>query len=293
MLRARSDGPSRSISGTGSARAELGPARETAGKRPGNRRAARARKPPPRPPVLPPRPPRGSAFPRAAAERSEPPPSLRSRRTGGFATNFLANDSGRSRRPCPQPQPRGSCRGRRALRTPRGRRRRRRVSFFWGGQKAEVGERRFSAQAAGRVAPRRGRRCRRSPAAAPRLRFPPSRQGRATAGGGGGGAVLPAALHGGGSGPEPAPSRPKTPRRREGTGAPTCAHPAGGGALRGHTPFSGGHASFALAHAPFGCGRAPSPRRSGVVGGDTDPRGPPIGAAPRPSGRSPPPRGRQ
>ncbi|XP_054148175.1 basic proline-rich protein-like [Melozone crissalis] len=125
---------------------------------------------------------------------------------------FSPTDSGRSRRPCPQPQPRGRCRGLRGLRAPRDRRRWG-GSRFWGGQKEEVWEPRFSAQPDRRI-PRRVRACRwcRCSPPLPPLRFRHSGEGADGRGSAGlrGRAVSSAAPHGRGSGPKPAPPHPKT-----------------------------------------------------------------------------------
>lgn len=139
-----SDGQCRSANSAGASRT------------PGNNRgAARAQPAPPLPWICPgsasvlprfsPGPARVSGHPQGAGSRRLR--CVRSRRTGAFATGiFSPTNRGRSRRPCPQPQPRGSCRGRRGLRAPPDRRRRG-GSRFWGGQKEEVWEPRFSAQA--------------------------------------------------------------------------------------------------------------------------------------------------
>lgn len=288
MLRARSDGPSRSLSSTGSARAELGPARETAGKPLGNGRETAGQRGQGNlrlaPRFCPPSAPR---FGLSAGSRG----AERAAALVAFPQNrWLGHEFSRQRfRPEPPALPAAAAPG--ELPGPP----ETEAGFIFLGR-AEGGGGGAAVSSSGRGAsrPRRGRRCRRCPVAAPRLLFPPSRQGRATAGGGGGGAVLPAATHGGGSGPEPAPSRPKSPRRREGTGAPTCAHPAGPahrgrGSPRPH-PFNGGHASFSLAHAPFLLWPRPfAPQERGGGRGQGPPRAPHWRGAPSVRARPAPP----
>lgn len=247
-----------------------------------------SREPPPIPQFCP----AAAQEPRAAAKRSEPPPPppLCSRRTGGFATNFLPNDCGRSRRPCPQPQPRGSCWGRRDRRSWS------RFSFC-GGQKVEAGEQRCPAQAVGRAA-HVGDACAGGPpwfpaAATPPI--PPRSSPRRLREGSGDRAAFPAPC----TAAAPAPNRPhrapnllpaaarshrgpdvRPPRRaRQGGGGGTWLPPA--------TPL------FSIGHAPLRYDHAPSLRRSRAVGGEKDSSGPPIGGTPRPSGRCPPRPGRQ